>query len=164
MYMGAQALQMDQAVCDLYREGYTIHEVAEAAGISANTVSNILHEHNLARPRGKRANHPTKPAEIIPTAQVAELPAPAAPIAGIGVVCLACGCTEHLDGAAFCCRCGSKLETEAKRLKRALRNLYALACKHIDKPDIAKLASEDNELLLAFINEHAKTDRLRVDL
>ena len=164
MYMGTEALKITESICDLYREGYSLKEVSAASGIGIPTVTQIVRDHGLMRPRGGNHRKQMAKQELVSTTQDAELPAPAAPIAGIGVVCLACGCTEHLDGAAFCCRCGSKLETEAKRLKRALRNLYALACKHIDKPDIAKLASEDNELLLAFINEHAKTDRLRVDL
>lgn len=158
MYNRAEYLKITEAVCDLYREGYSLKEVSAASGIGIPTVTQIVRDHGLMRPRGGNPRKQMAKQELVPTKLVEELPAPAAPVAGIGVVCLACGNTDHLEGSAFCCRCGTRLESEAKRLKRALRNLYSMAHKAAADADIAKLVQEDHDLLLAFVNAHAKID------
>ncbi len=85
---GMKDQKIIDAILDLYREGATIREVAEAVHMSTVTVGDIIRERGLTRKRGNRS--PAKMATFSRT-------------------CPACGNTKHLVGATYCMDCGSVL-------------------------------------------------------
>lgn len=90
------------AICELYKDGATIKEVAAAAGISATTVHSILKERGLTRPRGVRSSNG---------------------VSTFNRTCPSCGNTKHLCGAVFCMTCGTLLATKAEMAEQAAHNL-----------------------------------------
>lgn len=162
MYGGLKDQNLIESILDLYKEGFSLKDVANAAGVGIPLVTEIVRSHGIMSKRGKnegyRKLHPVTTngeTEIMVEQKREErletLLAPAAEVALTKTKCPSCGNTEHLKGSAFCCKCGTKIETREQVLRRALRNLYAFASKAAGENE--GLVKEDYDTIKGFLIE-----------
>lgn len=107
-----------ELICETYKSGYTVNEVALHVGCSPTTVSKVLRERGLTRPKGwagrsaakKAAAHVAVTDELIKRICMQR-------------TCHVCGNTKHMQGATFCMDCGALLATKKQLAQQAADNL-----------------------------------------
>lgn len=112
-------MKVIEAVCDRYKEGLSQRQVAENVGVGLSTVSRILQERGMSRPRGYRTDSTASSDGSVQLAMKKEILRHVC----MERVCPVCGNDKHLQGSRFCMECGALLATKQEFAMQALHNL-----------------------------------------